>query len=189
MIWLLPETLPPMSPAILPQVTSLDDPIPSSRTSSYTVTINDSRSEAFCGKDADANYDPYLIDSFEPGDPDNPQVNFMEFLPASSLLNVEALLELVGCAEMVSNPAQWRLGSQRVSLLPHAKRRMHCNHPYLSGLSRVRPVCLSSYPGERAFIKILTASGVFHQLREEFHLSEKLGTLTLSLFVCGYCVG
>ncbi|PPQ62974.1 hypothetical protein CVT24_006080 [Panaeolus cyanescens] len=32
-------------------------------------------------------------------------------------------------------------------------------------------------------------SGIFPRLREEFHMSEKVGILTLSLFVCGYCVG
>jgi hypothetical protein len=75
-----------MSPAILPQVKSLDDPIPSSRTSSYTVTINDSHSEAICNRDSD--YDPYLIDSFEPGDPDNPQVKSTTVVLVSSVLNV-----------------------------------------------------------------------------------------------------
>ncbi|PPQ81697.1 hypothetical protein CVT26_007770 [Gymnopilus dilepis] len=33
------------------------------------------------------------------------------------------------------------------------------------------------------------ASGIFPQLMEEFHMSEEVGILTLSLFVCGYCVG
>ena len=56
----------------LPQLKSLDNPVPSSMTSSYTATIDDSHSEAIYSKDSD--YDPYLINSFEPGDPDNPQV-------------------------------------------------------------------------------------------------------------------
>ncbi|KAF5313288.1 hypothetical protein D9619_002999 [Psilocybe cf. subviscida] len=120
-----------MSPAILPQVKTLDDPIPPSRSSSYTATISDSRSEAVCSKDAD--YDPYLIDSFEPGAPDNPQ-NW-------------------------SDAQKWYL-------------------TLLSGMLVLNATFASSSP-----------SGIFHQLREEFHLSQTLGTLTLSLFVCGYCVG
>ncbi|KAF5323409.1 hypothetical protein D9611_005791 [Ephemerocybe angulata] len=32
-------------------------------------------------------------------------------------------------------------------------------------------------------------SGIFTNLVEEFHMSEKVGILTLSLFVAGYCVG
>ncbi|KAF9015497.1 major facilitator superfamily domain-containing protein [Cyathus striatus] len=32
-------------------------------------------------------------------------------------------------------------------------------------------------------------SGIFAQLVKEFGMSEKLGVLTLSLFICGYCIG
>ncbi|KAF9569882.1 polyamine transporter 1 [Agrocybe pediades] len=68
----------------------------------------------------DVNYDPFLVDEFEPSDPDNPK-NW-------------------------SNMKRW-------------------------------------------YLTLLSASGIFPYLREEFHMSEKVGTLTLSLFVCGYCVG
>ncbi|KAF8167782.1 polyamine transporter 1 [Crassisporium funariophilum] len=41
---------------------------------------------------------------------------------------------------------------------------------------------------KRWYLTLIT-SGIFPRLMEEFHMSEKVGILTLSLFVCGYCVG
>ncbi|KAF4623183.1 hypothetical protein D9613_002094 [Agrocybe pediades] len=81
----------------------------------------------------DVNYDPFLVDEFEPSDPDNPK-NW-------------------------SNMKRWYL-------------------TLLNGLLVLNATFASSSP-----------SGIFPYLREDFHMSEKVGTLTLSLFVCGYCVG
>jgi hypothetical protein len=39
------------------------------------------------------------------------------------------------------------------------------------------------------FSSVPTASGIIPQLIEQFHLSEEVATLTLSLFIAGYCVG
>ncbi|KAF8973708.1 MFS general substrate transporter [Flammula alnicola] len=78
-------------------------------------------------------YDPYLIDEFEPGDPENPR-NW-------------------------SNGKRWYL-------------------TLISGLLVLNATFSSSSP-----------SGIFSQLMAEFKMSEKVGILTLSLFVCGYCVG
>ncbi|KDR85321.1 hypothetical protein GALMADRAFT_234133 [Galerina marginata CBS 339.88] len=78
-------------------------------------------------------HDPYLVDQFEPNDPDNPQ-NW-------------------------SNRKRWYL-------------------TMISGLLVLNATFASSSP-----------SGIFPQLTKEFHMSEKVGVLTLSLFVCGYCVG
>ncbi|PPQ67075.1 hypothetical protein CVT25_005676 [Psilocybe cyanescens] len=78
-------------------------------------------------------YDPYLIDTFEPNDPEDPQ-NW-------------------------SNAKRWYL-------------------TLISGLLVLNATFASSSP-----------SGIFPQLMEEFQMSEKVGILTLSLFVCGYCVG
>lgn len=44
-------------------------------------------------------------------------------------------------------------------------------------------------PARLKSFSLQIASGIFSQLMQEFNMSQKLGVLTLSLFVCGYCVG
>ncbi|CAA7259940.1 unnamed protein product [Cyclocybe aegerita] len=111
-------------------MTSTPNPLPSCSSS----TIRDDPSDDPDIKpESQSDYDPYLIDDFEPGDPANPK-NW-------------------------SNAKRWYL-------------------TMLSGLLVLNATFASSSP-----------SGIFTNLRNEFHMSEKMGILTLSLFVCGYCVG
>lgn len=78
-------------------------------------------------------YDPYLIDDFEPNDPENP-LNW-------------------------SNAKRWYL-------------------TMISGVLVLNATFASSSP-----------SGIFPLLMRDFQMSKTVGVLTLSLFVCGYCVG
>jgi hypothetical protein len=94
----------------------------------------------------------------------------INFFFGSSLAQGQYLIELVEFKTVVSDIGQRTFCSQRVSVF-HA---LPMPTPYLL----VFRTFSSSAP-----------AGVLPQLAEEFHLSRLVGTLTISLFVAGYCVG
>ncbi|KAF7339568.1 putative mfs-multidrug-resistance transporter [Mycena sanguinolenta] len=95
--------------------------------------------------------DPYLIDSFEEGDPANPKVcGFVDFW---------YFIHLMVQFENWSRLRRWYL-------------------TIFVGMLVLNATFASAAP-----------SGIAVQLLEEYHMSQEVGTLAISLFVAGYCVG
>jgi hypothetical protein len=117
------------------------------------------------------NPDPFLV-SFDEDDPANPKV-LSSCCKISMLMSSQTHLELVFCQKVVPHPC-WRSPSPqcvRATFLVKYKILKFC------------PFALSSTFSSSA------PSALVPTFMEEFGISQEVGTLTVSLFVCGYCVG
>jgi hypothetical protein len=114
-------------------------------------------------------YDPFMV-RFEDNDPENPKVCFLTFICANVNLSGSAV-ELVICQERILDGRCWWFGAQRVSCTINIL-------PRLWPLKDPTSTFASSAP-----------SGIVPQLQKEFGFGEEVATLTIALFVAGYCVG